>query len=142
MGNKQARYQSILDRLGRERMRPYLFLAEGNGKYSLDLYRWNIEISAAFLELIAIVEIIVRNSFHEQLSTWCGQRSSNPYWLTNLEELPQPLSQLFSSVKSGAVSAAIDAKVNEIRILSTYDPNDLFRKVTCYPRSALASGTT
>ena len=85
-------------------------MADGRKKDALALCKWNVEISAAFLELLAIVEVVTRNAFYEQLSSWCRQQTHDPDWLTMQDGLPHPLNKLFESTKAGATSLAVEAK--------------------------------
>lgn len=110
MKHNYDRHQAMLDRFGGERTRPYLVLAGGRRKDALALYKWNVEISAAFLEMLAVVEVVTRNAFYEQLSSWCRQQTHDPDWLTMQHGLPHPLNKLFESTKAGATSLALEAK--------------------------------
>jgi hypothetical protein len=41
---------------------------------ALDLYEWNLELSAAFWEVIAVAEVVTRNAMHDQLTGAFGAR--------------------------------------------------------------------
>lgn len=61
-----VRPETIQDRLSPERFAPYV--AEmGDLKGALLLYEWNMAASAAFFETICILEVVLRNRFHECL---------------------------------------------------------------------------
>ncbi|MFC6013375.1 hypothetical protein [Nocardia lasii] len=106
----QRRHRNVMVRLGGPRIEPYYQLAGGHSRNAVALYRWNIQLSAAFMELLAVVEIVVRNAMHEQLSTWCHTNGGTCDWLTDHSDLPDPLAPLFTAIRSGAVSYAMDAK--------------------------------
>ncbi len=56
------------------RFQPYLDAAGQNPQLALDLYEWNLELSAAFWEVIAVVEVVTRNAMHDQLTGAYGAR--------------------------------------------------------------------
>lgn len=43
-------------------------------RLALDLYEWNIALSAAFWEVIAVVEVAMRNAMHDHLTNVYGDR--------------------------------------------------------------------
>jgi hypothetical protein len=102
----------VVHRLGGERMRPYLAAAEGHHKRALALYRWNMGVSAAFLELLSVVEVVVRNALAEHLIQWCRINGGYHDWLLHPDELPTPLDKLFASVLQGAYAKAEAAKTD------------------------------
>ena len=74
--------QQVNDFISYERISPYVRITK-NMKKAVELYLWNIEASGAVLELIAFVEIIVRNRITFQLAThFAGQ---NQDWYSKLE---------------------------------------------------------
>ncbi len=92
-------------------MRPYLVEAGGHHKQALALYRWNSEVSAAFLVLLSLAEVVTRNAFNERLSEWCRRNAGPHDWLIDhAAGLPHPLDKLLSSVVAGAHDKATDAK--------------------------------
>lgn len=60
----------VAQHLSSERMEPYLIASEGNLLRALELYKWNIALSGALFEAIAIVEVVVRNEIDKNLTTW------------------------------------------------------------------------
>lgn len=43
----------------------------GNDPYlALELYKWNLQLSAAFQQVLAVTEVALRNAIDEQLRTW------------------------------------------------------------------------
>lgn len=54
--------------LSAPRFQPYLDAAGQNPQLALELYEWNVELSAAFWEVIAVTEVVTRNAMHDQLT--------------------------------------------------------------------------
>jgi hypothetical protein len=52
--------------LGEARFRAYLEVADGQHKRAVALYEWNAEVSAAFLEVIYHLEVLMRNAIDRQ----------------------------------------------------------------------------
>ncbi|MEU7139746.1 hypothetical protein ABZ942_09890 [Nocardia sp. NPDC046473] len=43
----------------------------GNDPFkALELYKWNLQLSAAFQQVLAIAEVALRNAIDDQLRTW------------------------------------------------------------------------
>ena len=59
----------VVQRLTPDRLRSYLDVTGGNLPLALDLYKWNIALSGALFEAIAVVEVIVRNEIDNNLKT-------------------------------------------------------------------------
>jgi hypothetical protein len=60
---------AVTERLfSQERFAPYLAAGDGAYPQALLLYRWNVELTAAFFELIAFVEVATRNACAEVLT--------------------------------------------------------------------------
>lgn len=62
------------------RFRPYLDACDGEPASAVALYEWNIEVSAAFWEIIVVTEVAMRNAMHDRLSdaygsTWYDNHS-------------------------------------------------------------------
>jgi hypothetical protein len=51
------------------RFLPYVQDCEGDESLALALYRWNIEVASAFYPALNFLEIILRNAFHDQLTS-------------------------------------------------------------------------
>ena len=62
--------RQIVQRLSMSRLTGYLRVSSNDISLALRLYEWNTQMSAAFFELLSDVEVVVRNSFHEQLTVW------------------------------------------------------------------------
>jgi hypothetical protein len=50
------------------RLAPYQEAAARGGTHAVDLYRWNLQVSEAFLPALSCLEISMRNAMHEQLT--------------------------------------------------------------------------
>ncbi len=59
----------IAQRLSADRLGSYLDATDGNLRQALDLYKWNIALSGALFEAIAVVEVVVRNEIDNNLQT-------------------------------------------------------------------------
>ena len=53
-----------------QRLAPYLAVAHQDLKLAFELYDWNVEVSAAVLEVAARVEVILRNTLDRQMQAW------------------------------------------------------------------------
>lgn len=56
------------------RFQPYLDAAGQDVELAVELYEWNIVLSAAFWEVIALLEVAVRNAMNDQLTAAYGPR--------------------------------------------------------------------
>ncbi len=66
------------------RLDPYLTASEGNEAKAVELYDWNVQVSAALWELLTYLEVALRNRIDERLQ----HASLSPaHWTTNLEQL-------------------------------------------------------
>jgi len=63
-----------------ERIRPYLLATKENKQAALGLYEWNVKASGAVFELLAVLEIVLRNALHQQLVSYS---SPQPAWFRN-----------------------------------------------------------
>lgn len=64
--------------LSAARLRPYLDACDGDASAAVELYEWNIGVSAAFWEVIVVAEVAMRNAMHDRLSDAYG-----PTWYEN-----------------------------------------------------------
>jgi hypothetical protein len=60
--------QTIQEYLSPARFQPYLDACDNDPQLALELYEWNVAISAAFWEVIALVEVTMRNAMHDRLT--------------------------------------------------------------------------
>lgn len=70
----------LLERLSRTRLRSYLIAADGDLSNALLLYLWNTQVSAAFLEVLSTVEIVMRNSWHRHLQNASREKTGSSIW--------------------------------------------------------------
>lgn len=59
--------------IGSDRFAPYLTICGGNAAEAIRLYSWNVEASTALLGAYAALEVAIRNSMHDQLTTTFGR---------------------------------------------------------------------
>lgn len=77
--NHESSLDQIVATLSIDRLSPYLSISQGNIESALNLYKWNIEISAAFYEALSIAEVGLRNTLHAQLTSLNQGLSGNWY---------------------------------------------------------------
>ncbi|OEJ22650.1 hypothetical protein BGK67_33800 [Streptomyces subrutilus] len=65
--------------ISRPRLAPYI-AATTSSQAAMELYLWNVRVSAAFAEVIALAEIILRSAMAEQLASAYG-----PAWYARAE---------------------------------------------------------
>src|ERR1700679_3194191 len=65
----ETRLTNIERRISKERLTPYLLLANNDRQFAILLYEWNTSLSEAFYGILQGLEITLRNTFHEVLST-------------------------------------------------------------------------
>lgn len=76
----------IAERLSPDRLRSYMDAMEGDLRQALNLYRWNIALSGALFEAIAVVEVVVRNEIDRNLQIWAQSLGSDWMDIAPLEE--------------------------------------------------------
>lgn len=64
--------------IGDARLAPYLEAATHDLDTALALYKWNMQLAAAFQEVLGFVEVGVRNAIDAQLKLWNPSRGSAP----------------------------------------------------------------
>lgn len=62
------------------RLEPYLRACEGTGVSALDLYIWNTQVTSALFEVIALVEVGLRNAMDRALSAHFKDEDSGIPW--------------------------------------------------------------
>ncbi len=70
----------ILDRLSYDRLRSYLDDCDNDPNRALDLYAWNAQIAAAFLEDLGRLEVVLRNRFDEALTELTASAGLSSPW--------------------------------------------------------------
>ena len=76
----------IAQRLSPDRLGSYMSVMGGNLRQALDLYKWNIALSGALFEAIAVVEVVVRNEIDNNLQTWAQSLGADWMDIAPLDE--------------------------------------------------------
>ncbi|WP_417586647.1 hypothetical protein [Pararhodobacter oceanensis] len=63
----------LLDALSKERLRPYVLASGHNESTALELYGWNLRVSAAFYPLLATTEVVLRNAVSDKIRAKHGK---------------------------------------------------------------------
>ena len=66
----------VVKALGIQRMKKYLSQMGNHAGRAIKLYKWDAEISAALWNLVALVEVVLRNKICEQSEIWSVQNLS------------------------------------------------------------------
>lgn len=83
----------IAQRLSPDRLRSYMDAMGGDLRQALNLYRWNIALSGALFEAIAVVEVVVRNEIDRHLQIWAQSIGSDWMDIAPLDEKGRPILQ-------------------------------------------------
>lgn len=75
-----AAQDDLVSLLTPERLAPYLRESDGDEGLALQLYSWNAAISAACMEVIAYVEVILRNAVDRELSKHAEEATRRIPW--------------------------------------------------------------
>ncbi len=76
----------VVQRLSSDRLSTYMDAASGDLLQALDLYKWNIALSGALFEAIAVVEVVVRNEIDNNLTTWAQSLGADWMDIAPLDE--------------------------------------------------------
>jgi hypothetical protein len=63
-------YAAAIHAISDDRFGPYMRKATNDTNKALELYHWNMRVSAALYESLHIVEVALRNAIDRQLSVW------------------------------------------------------------------------
>lgn len=74
-------------RISPERLALYRAVVGGDLERAVELYLWNAEAGAAFWTLLGHLEVLVRNSMHQQLTNWSVRVSGDTAWCRGLRHL-------------------------------------------------------
>lgn len=86
-------------------MDPYLEETNGDERAALALYHWNVQLAAAFQELLSVVEVVLRNTMDAELQKWNDlQHGLAQSWL--LEPPAAPLRSLSQGKRKSALDQA------------------------------------
>lgn len=73
----------MAQRLSLERLSPYLASSDGDLARAIRLYEWNAAISGALFEVLADVEVILRNAIHTTITEWSISKGYGSNWYDN-----------------------------------------------------------
>ena len=73
----------MAQRLSLERLSPYLASSGGDLARAIRLYEWNAAVSGALFEVLADVEVILRNAIHTTMTEWSISKGHGPNWYDN-----------------------------------------------------------
>ncbi|UTM40108.1 hypothetical protein MX572_26025 (plasmid) [Rhodococcus pyridinivorans] len=94
-----------------ERLAPYLRESDGNIDLALDLYSWNAAIAAASMEVVAYIEVMLRNAVDRELSRYAHEEQ---------RKLPWFLVPSITGESHDAISKSIEATRTRLRGLSAH----------------------
>lgn len=106
----QLKDVTLVERLGRDRMEPYLVATGYHARRALSLYRWNGEVSASFWQLVSLAEVVLRNFLDECIGTWCENNGGSRDWLLCPEAMPNLLKAEFKGKSRSFLGYAQEAK--------------------------------
>lgn len=81
-------HEAIAERITHERLGSYLTATDGDLRRALELYDWNIAISAAFYESTGRLEVVLRNALDEGLRSLQEQRGWDADWYEQEQLFP------------------------------------------------------
>ncbi|MGP9784534.1 hypothetical protein ACT3UQ_18995 [Glutamicibacter sp. AOP12-B1-11] len=94
----------IISALHLSRMQPYLEATAQNQVKALQLYRWNLELTAATQAVLGVMEVVLRNAMDRELQLWNSSNEGGTSWL--LESPASPLRSLTAGKRGSALSRA------------------------------------
>lgn len=62
----------LVELISKPRLSPYMRACNDNLSQAFELYAWNLELGASFYAPLAILEIVVRNAMHRELTALFG----------------------------------------------------------------------
>jgi hypothetical protein len=75
----EAEAARVAEALSSERLEPYRRAAGGDTAAALRLYEWNLAVSGALYEVLAVLEVVLRNELSRQLEEHHGSRPGHWY---------------------------------------------------------------
>lgn len=76
-----------MDILTPVRLQSYLAATDQNSSLAVELYKWNGQLAAEFLQILGLVEIAVRNSIDRELQTLNVTLGNQGEWFNDLEDV-------------------------------------------------------
>ncbi|WP_419924732.1 hypothetical protein [Candidatus Poriferisocius sp.] len=86
----------IMNRLNPDRLRSYLEDCDDDLGRALDLYAWNAQIAAAFLEDLGRLEVVLRNRFDDALTGYVSSAGHASHWFDQAALFPGKAAGTFS----------------------------------------------
>ena len=77
----------LSQRLSLQRLAPYLDACGGDLERAIRLYEWNSAVSAALFEVLADVEVVLRNAIHSSMTEWSIRRNGGSNWFDDVHGL-------------------------------------------------------
>lgn len=77
-------------RLSPERFGPYEGACALDVDLAVALYEWNAQISGAFHEILGLLEVMLRNAVHDQLTVWHSRVGRDGHWYDDPARILEP----------------------------------------------------
>jgi hypothetical protein len=78
-----AELATLERRVSVERLGPYRQASGGDLATAVALYEWNAAVSAALGTTLGHLEVLLRNTLHDELTAWSTRQFSEPRWYLN-----------------------------------------------------------
>lgn len=92
-----------------ERLKPYLAESDGDAEQALQLYAWNAEISAACMEVVAYVEVMLRNAVDRELRRYANEDQRNIPWF---------MTPFVTGASHEAITSSVEATRQRLRAVN------------------------
>lgn len=105
--------QHVLQTLGEQRAGKYLTQMGNHAGRALELYRWDLQLSAALWNLLSVFEIVLRNKICKAIDEWSDEQEpqSNKNWIEHPTcNVSFPLSNVSQQIANRALGKARNAK--------------------------------
>ena len=74
--------------LSSNRVGSYLSVTSGSVERAIAFYEWNLSVSAEILKVLAIVEVVLRNTISAAFASFDRSNGGSGYWLSDPQILP------------------------------------------------------
>lgn len=107
-----AHAQEVLSALSQPRTEKYLAQMGNHAGRALQLYKWDGQLSASMGSLIALFEVVLRNSICHAIDAWSdeGQKSNKQWIMEPRNGVREPLSKVIVNLSDTARAKALNAK--------------------------------
>ena len=105
--------QHVLQMLGEQRTEKYLAQMGYHAGRALELYRWDLQLSAALWNLLSVFEIVLRNKICKAIDEWSDEQEpqSNKNWIEHPScNVSFPLDKVSQQIANRALAKAKNAK--------------------------------